>query len=62
VIGVPEAGRYRELLNSDAELYGGSNLGNAGAVESESTPAHGRPHRIRLLLPPLACLILKREQ
>src|SRR5436190_11492961 len=62
VVGVPEAGRYVELLNSDAALYGGSNLGNGGALTTEPTPAHGRPHRLLLTLPPLACLILKREQ
>jgi 1,4-alpha-glucan branching enzyme len=62
VIGVPEAGRYVELLNSDGEMYGGGNLGNAGAILSEPTPAHGRPHRLSLTLPPLACLILKRER
>jgi 1,4-alpha-glucan branching enzyme len=60
VIGVPEAGQYVELLNSDGEIYGGSNLGNAGVIQSEPAPAHGRPHRLSLLLPPLACLILKR--
>ena len=61
VIGVPEAGRYVELLNSDGEMYGGGNLGNSGVIQSEPTPAHGRPHRLSLVLPPLACLILKRE-
>jgi 1,4-alpha-glucan branching enzyme len=61
VIGVPEPGRYVEVLNSDAEAYGGGNLGNGGAVYSEPTPAHGRPHRLLLTLPPLACLMLKRE-
>jgi 1,4-alpha-glucan branching enzyme len=61
VIGVPEPGRYIELLNSDAEAYGGSNMGNGGAVYSEPTPAHGRPHRLLLTVPPLACLMLKRE-
>jgi len=61
VIGVPEAGRYVELLNSDGEIYGGGNLGNSGVIQSEPTPAHGRPHRLSLVLPPLACLILKRE-
>lgn len=60
VVGVPEPGVYREVLNTDAELYGGSNKGNAGAVESEAVPAHGFPHRLRLLAPPLSCLILKR--
>ena len=62
VIGVPEAGRYRELLNSDAAVYGGSNLGNAGSVPSDPVPAHRRPHSLRLLLPPLSCLLLKRER
>jgi 1,4-alpha-glucan branching enzyme len=62
VIGVPEAGHYVELLNSDAEIYGGSNLGNAGALETEPTPAHGRPHRLLLTLPPLGCLFLKRDR
>ena len=61
VIGVPEPGPYVELLNSDAEVYGGSNLGNAGVIQSEPVPAHGRPHRLSLTLPPLACLILKLE-
>jgi len=61
VIGVPEAGRYVELLNSDSAVYGGSNVGNAGAIESVPTPAHGRLHRLSLTLPPLGCLFLKRE-
>jgi 1,4-alpha-glucan branching enzyme len=62
VIGVPEPGAYVELLNSDADLYGGSNLGNAGVIESAPAPAHGRPHRLSLVLPPLACLILKKAR
>ena len=62
VIGVPEPGPYVELLNSDAGIYGGSNLGNAGVIQSEPDPAHGRPHRLSLVLPPLACLILKRSR
>jgi 1,4-alpha-glucan branching enzyme len=61
VIGVPEPGAYVELLNSDSEIYGGSNLGNSGAIQSEPSPAHGRPHRLSLVMPPLACLILKRS-
>jgi 1,4-alpha-glucan branching enzyme len=59
-IGVPEPGYYRELLNSDAALYGGSEVGNAGGVWAEPAPAHGRPWSLALTLPPLACLILKR--
>jgi 1,4-alpha-glucan branching enzyme len=61
VVGVPEAGVYRELVNTDSEIYGGSNQGNAGAVETTPEPAHGHPHRLSLRLPPLACLILKKN-
>src|SRR5579884_1924317 len=52
-IGVPDPGYYREVLNSDSELFGGSNMGNAGGVVSEPQPAHNRPHSIRITLPPL---------
>jgi 1,4-alpha-glucan branching enzyme len=51
----------RELLNTDSEVYMGSNQGNAGTVATVPEPAHGRPHRLRLVLPPLACLILKKN-
>ena len=61
-LGVAEPGRYRELLNSDAELYGGSNLGNQGWVGTSSTESHGRPHSMLLTLPPLGFLILQRER
>jgi 1,4-alpha-glucan branching enzyme len=59
VIGVPRAGGYTELLNSDAELYGGSNLGNGGFLFSEPLAAHGRHDSLRLTLPPLGFLLLK---
>ena len=61
-LGVPRAGKYRELLNSDAGVYGGSNLGNAGAVYSEPVPEHGRADSVCLTLPPLAILVLKRDE
>ncbi|HEU0053557.1 MAG TPA: alpha amylase C-terminal domain-containing protein, partial [Longimicrobium sp.] len=60
-LGVPRPGGYRELLNSDAAVYGGSNLGNLGRVESESVPEHGRAQSVCITLPPLAVLVLKRE-
>jgi 1,4-alpha-glucan branching enzyme len=60
LVGVPEGGAYRELLNSDSEHYGGSNLGNSGGVEAQPWPCHGRPYSLRLTLPPLAVVILKR--
>jgi 1,4-alpha-glucan branching enzyme len=58
-IGVPRAGFYAELLNSDSEVYGGTNVGNGGGVASEPIEAHGFAQSIRLTLPPLACLLLK---
>jgi 1,4-alpha-glucan branching enzyme len=58
-IGVPEKGEYRELLNSDAAIYGGSNVGNAGVVAAEAVSSHGRDHSVTLRLPPLGLLILK---
>jgi 1,4-alpha-glucan branching enzyme len=58
-VGVPEGGAYHELFNSDAELYGGSNVGNAGRVMASDEPAHGRPHSLSLVLPPLATMYFK---
>ncbi len=58
-VGVPVPGRYRELLNSDAACYGGSGLGNGGAVGAEPVPCHSRPYSISLTLPPLSGLILQ---
>jgi 1,4-alpha-glucan branching enzyme len=58
-IGVPASGGYLELLNSDAEAYGGSNVGNAGMVFAEPIAAHGYPQSLRLMLPALSCLLLK---
>jgi 1,4-alpha-glucan branching enzyme len=58
-LGVPAAGDYRELLNSDADTYGGGNVGNAGRVVTEAVPAHGHPQSIRITVPPLGFLLLK---
>jgi 1,4-alpha-glucan branching enzyme len=60
-LGVRERGWYRELLNSDAGAYGGSNVGNSGGVIAEEVPSHGRPYSVSLTLPPLAVLFLSRE-
>jgi 1,4-alpha-glucan branching enzyme len=59
-IGVPEAGSYVELLNSDAAAYGGTNAGNGGGATTEAVAAHGFAQSLRLTVPPLACLYLKR--
>ena len=61
-MGVPELGRYKECLNSDAELYGGSNMGNGGAVEAEVTPAMRHPYSLLIDLPPLSALIFQRSE
>ena len=42
-VGVPDAGTWREILNSDAAVYGGSGVGNLGAVDAQPVPWHGRP-------------------
>jgi 1,4-alpha-glucan branching enzyme len=60
-VGVPQAGRYRELLNSDSEIYGGSNVGNGGVVQTEDVASHGHPASLCLVLPPLAILVLRKE-
>jgi 1,4-alpha-glucan branching enzyme len=59
-IGVPEAGWYRELLNSDAGIYGGGNIGNGGGAGTEPIPAHGYEQSLSLTVPPLGFLLLKR--
>ena len=57
-IGLPFAGRWREQLNTDADVYGGSGAGNGGAVEAVGEGSHGRPASAALTLPPLAALFL----
>jgi 1,4-alpha-glucan branching enzyme len=58
-VGVPHGGWWRELLNSDASLYGGSGQGNLGGVEAGPAGAHGRDHSLSLQLPPLSVLVLR---
>jgi 1,4-alpha-glucan branching enzyme len=59
-IGVPEGGWYRELLNSDGEMYAGSNMGNAGGVLAADTPSHGFDHALDIVVPPLGFVMFKR--
>jgi 1,4-alpha-glucan branching enzyme len=61
-IGVPEAGYYRERLNSDAVWYGGGNVGNTGGLHTDAIPAHGRPQSIDLTIPPLGALLFTLER
>ena len=58
-VGVPRAGEYRELFNSDSEIYGGSNVGNSGCAIAASVPWNDQPHSLELTVPPLAALILQ---
>jgi 1,4-alpha-glucan branching enzyme len=60
-VGVPEEGFYQELLNTDSELFGGSNMGNGGIVTSSPGPQHGRPHQLKLTLPPLSVLVFRKQ-
>ncbi|GHA25382.1 1,4-alpha-glucan branching enzyme GlgB [Devosia pacifica] len=57
-VGVPSGGRWREVFNSDAEHYGGSNVGNGGYLNAEDQSWHGREASLRLTLPPLATILL----
>jgi 1,4-alpha-glucan branching enzyme len=58
-VGVPQSGFYAELLNSDADIYGGSNIGNRGGVHAEPIPWLGHGWSLNLTLPPLAAVFLK---
>jgi 1,4-alpha-glucan branching enzyme len=60
-IGVPRPGLWHERLNTDAEIYGGSNLGNGGGISTEPIPAHGYDQSLSVTLPPLATVWLQPE-
>jgi 1,4-alpha-glucan branching enzyme len=60
-VGVPRGGRWREILNSDAQWYGGSGLGNLGGSEALPMPYEEYSHSLTLTLPPLAVTFLKPE-
>jgi 1,4-alpha-glucan branching enzyme len=57
--GVPDEGFYQEVFNTDAEMFGGSNVGNHPGVISTRKPKHGRPYSISITLPPLAVTIFR---
>ncbi len=60
-VGIPQGGFWRELLNSDSAIYGGSEMGNGGGLQAEQSPAHGRLWSLSLTLPPLSTLFLAPE-
>lgn len=59
--GVPRAGRWREILNSDSKIYGGSGYGNLGGTDAVPVPSHGRNCSLSLNLPPFGIVFLKSE-
>ena len=60
-VGVPRGGYWREVLNSDAELYGGSGQGNFGGIEAAPVGAHGRYQSLTITLPPLAVVVFRHD-
>jgi len=60
-VGVPEDGYYEEIFNSDAAMFGGSNMGNGGGALSSPVPAHDRKQSISITLPPLGVLIFRKR-
>ena len=61
VIGVPEKGYYKEIFNSDAEVYGGSGRVNTRQVRAKKKPAHGMPYSITVKMPVVGGCIFKRR-
>ncbi len=61
-VGLPHAGRWREILNTDAAVYGGSGAGNMGSIEAVPEPWHGRPASALITLPPMGVLWLAPEE
>jgi 1,4-alpha-glucan branching enzyme len=61
LVGVPRGGYWREILNSDAETYGGEDFGNLGGVTADEAAIHGRSFSLNLIVPPLGALFLKSE-
>ena len=61
-VGLPRGGQWREILNSDAKVYGGSNLGNLGGVKAEDLPLHSQPHSAEFVLAPLSVMVFQAEK
>jgi 1,4-alpha-glucan branching enzyme len=60
-LGVPREGRWREIANTDSRFYGGSDMGNGGALHAVPQGAHGEAYSLTLTLPPLASLYLRAD-
>ena len=60
-LGVPSAGWWREIFNSDSVFYGGSNVGNSRGATTEPIPSHGHAQSLAVTVPPMAALFLRHE-
>jgi 1,4-alpha-glucan branching enzyme len=60
-LGFPASGKWAEVMNTDAALYGGGNRGNMGGIKTEKTPWHGQKHSAVVTLPPLSTLMFRQE-
>jgi len=60
-VGLPKGGKWSEIVNSDASVYGGSNMGNGGVIHAENVSSHGREWSAALTLPPLATIVLRAD-
>ena len=60
-VGVPRGGRWEEVLNSDAPLYGGSGQGNLGGVDAAPVSCHGRDYMLTVTVPPLGMVVFKKQ-
>ena len=61
LVGLPQSGRWQELINSDSTLYGGSGIGNLGCIDATEVPAQGQPFSVKLIAPPLAVVMFRHE-
>jgi 1,4-alpha-glucan branching enzyme len=60
-VGVPAGGEWREVLNSDAPLYGGGGLGNLGKIDASVVPMHGRAYSLDITVPPMAVVVFQKD-
>jgi 1,4-alpha-glucan branching enzyme len=58
-LGLPRGGCWKEVMNSDAEIFGGGNQGNWGGVQTEEVPSHGHPQSVAFMLPPLSVMVFR---
>jgi 1,4-alpha-glucan branching enzyme len=61
-VGLPRPGKWREALNSDAGIYGGSNVGNLGGVIAEDLKCHNQSYSAEFTLPPLSVVVFRAER